>query len=263
MTNKKNKNILGWLPKDPVLPQKTYNKSTLPTPSNHAFAKIGGSVLSVIGIFLVSVYSFEGLFYDYSHFTLSIRWLFYAVYALGIGIAITGLTLRQRFASKSDMVVRKTTFLIGGLALLSIAVIGGLISTELITQFAMTHGAPQYYGVSFWDHPFSAAISFCLVGFAGWMILLRERNWAECSSTLKAAFSILSAGILLLFANALTQALLLTSQSVRSSVVVAQLVSFSNFIGVPAGTLLLTCGWIFLLANSLKLKTKTGEGVYL
>jgi hypothetical protein len=252
------KKIHGWLPKDPILPQKTYSKPTLPTPSNHTFARIGSAVLSAIGVFLISVYSFEYLFFDYSHFGLGMRWLFYGTYVLGIGITIAGLTLRQRFTSKSGLTIKKPSFLVSSLAFLSASVVGSLISGEIDIQFAMTHSVAQYYSAS-WNNPLMGAISFWVVGFAGWIILLWERKGAEWASTVKAMFYVLSAGVLLLFANALITALLFTSaQSVISSV--AQLVFFDTLLAIPIGTLLLTCGWIFLLTTSLKLRTRSDKG---
>jgi hypothetical protein len=258
MTNKKRKNTHGWLPEDPIRPQKTYSKPTLPTPLNHTFARIGGTVLSAIGVFLISVYSFGYFFFGYSNSGLDTRLLFYGTYVLGIGITITGLTLRQRFTGQSYLIIKKPSFLAGGIACLSVSVVGSLISAEMIIQFAMTHTVEQYYGASWWNHPFSGAVSFWVVGFAGWIILLWERKGAEWSPRVKAMFNVLSAGVLLLFVNALTQALILAAQSANP--IPAQLVSFNNFLAVPIGTLLLTCGWIFLLITSLKIKTKSGDG---
>jgi hypothetical protein len=267
MTRKENKNIDGWLPKDPTQPQKTCSNPKLHTPSNHLFAKIGGPILSAIGVFLISVYTF-GYFYtyfllDYSNSILNIRWLFYLVYVFGIGIAITGLMLRQLFISKSELVIKKRSFWVGGIACFSVSVIGSLISTEMITQFAMTHTDTQYSNASLnLNYPFWFSIISWVVGFAGWILVLWARKGLEWSSLTKATFGVLSAGVLLLFVNVLNRMLTLAADPTRSAAVSSVLnvsVPFAIFFAVPVGTLLLTCGWIFLLTSSLKLKIKTDE----
>ena len=256
MSNKKQKNTYGWLPKEPILPNVNYNKQNIGT-HNHTVLKIGGEILPIAGMLLIAVYSFSSLFYNSLHTDLSMRWLFYCAYFVGIGMAIVGVVLRNGVSTKNSQVLNNRKVLFSALALLTISVFGSVISAEDMTGFAMSHTTQQYSNLVWWANPLMAIISFWIIGFAGWMILLAgRRNNINSQAPPKTAFYVLTVGVLILSANALIQILRFISltQGVLSSI--SLVMFYSDLIAIPLGTLCLTIGWIFLLSTNLKFKTK-------